>query len=87
MAPKLFVTGVSGYIGGQFLHDVTKKHPEYQIRALVRNAEQQVKVAAEFSSVQIVVGDLDSAKTLKEEAAKADVVLRTLPIPTSLQAR
>jgi N-acetyl-gamma-glutamylphosphate reductase len=76
MAPRIFMTGISGYIGGQVLHDITKRHPEYLIRGLVRTNEQQEKIAAKYPSVQTVIGDLDSADVLKAEATLADVVLR-----------
>jgi hypothetical protein len=79
MAPTIFITGISGYIGGQFLHDVSKKHPEYQIQGLVRTEEQQKKIASKYPSIQTVIGDLDSADVLNSEAAKADVILRTHP--------
>jgi hypothetical protein len=36
---------------------------------------QPVKKA--FPSIRIVLGDLDNSKVLEEEAAKADVVIRT----------
>ncbi len=77
MTPTIFITGISGYIGGQLLHDVFKKHPEYQIRGLVRTEDQQKQIALKYPSVQISIGDLDSAAILKAEAAKADVVLCT----------
>lgn len=76
MAPSIFITGISGYIGGQVLHDITIKHPEYQIRGLVRSRAQQNKMAAEYPSVQAVIGDLDSTGVLQAEAAQADIVLR-----------
>ena len=79
MAPTIFITGVSGYIGGQVLHDITEKHPEYQIRSLVRTDEQKQKIAAKYPSIQLAIGDLDSVEILKEEAAQADVVLRKYP--------
>jgi uncharacterized protein YbjT (DUF2867 family) len=79
MAPTIFITGITGYIGGQVLHDLTKKHPEYQIRGLVRTEEQQKKIAPKYPSVKTVIGDLDSADVLKAESAKADVVLRAHP--------
>jgi nucleoside-diphosphate-sugar epimerase len=81
MAPRIFVTGISGYIGGQLLHDITKKHPEYHVRGLVRTAEQQEKVFSKYPSVGTVIGDLDSAEILKVEAAQADVILRTYCLP------
>ena len=79
MTSTIFITGISGYIGGQFLHDVSKKHPEYQIRGLVRTEEQQKKIASKYPSVQTIIGDLDTAAILKAEATKADVILRTHP--------
>jgi uncharacterized protein YbjT (DUF2867 family) len=79
MAPKIFVTGISGYIGGQVLHDITRKHPEYQIRGLVRTKKQQQNIASKYPFITIVIGDLDSADILKVESAQADVVLRTPP--------
>ncbi|KAF4626324.1 hypothetical protein G7Y89_g11834 [Cudoniella acicularis] len=76
MAPRIFITGVSGYIGGQVLHDITAKHPGYQIRGLVRNEKQQEEITSKYPSVQTVVGTLDSTDILVEEAAQAAVVLQ-----------
>ncbi|KAE9368376.1 NAD(P)-binding protein [Stipitochalara longipes BDJ] len=76
MAPTIFITGVSGYIGGQILHDITRTHPSYQIRGLVRTSDQQKTIAAKYPSIHLVLGDLDSADILKTEAAKANVVLQ-----------
>lgn len=70
------MTGISGYIGSQVLHDISKKHPEYQLRGLVRTEEQRKKIATKYPSVKTVIGDLDSVDVLKIEAAQADVVLR-----------
>jgi hypothetical protein len=77
MVHIIFITGISGYIGGQVLHDITKKHPEYQVRGLVRTKEQQQQIASKYPFVKTVIGDLDSAEVLKAEAAQVDVVLRT----------
>jgi uncharacterized protein YbjT (DUF2867 family) len=74
MAPSLFLTGVTGYIGGDFLSLVTEKHPEYEITAIVRNSDKGAKVAAAYPKVKLVYGDLDSADVLEEEASKADIV-------------
>lgn len=76
MAPIIFITGISGYIGGQVLKDITAKHPEYQVRGLVRNEEQQQKIAKNYPLVPTIIGDLDSTEVLTAEASQADVVLR-----------
>ncbi|KAH0349127.1 NAD(P)-binding protein, partial [Aureobasidium melanogenum] len=71
---KLFVTGATGYIGGDALHAIVKAHPEYELTALVRNTDKGAQVAAEYPKVKLVYGDLDSSSLLEQEAKKADVV-------------
>ncbi|KAG9663007.1 NAD(P)-binding protein, partial [Aureobasidium melanogenum] len=71
---KLFVTGSTGYIGGDAIHAIVKAHPEYEITALVRNTDKGAQVAAEYPKVKLVYGDLDSSDLLEEESKKADVV-------------
>jgi len=46
--------------------------------ALVRTQEKADLVKKAFPHVRIVLGDLDNADLLKEEASKADIVLREL---------
>jgi uncharacterized protein YbjT (DUF2867 family) len=76
MSPTIFVTGVSGYIGGHIVAIMVKQHPEWQIVTLVRTEEQANIVKKTWPSVQTVIGDLDSHDVLVEQGAKADVVLR-----------
>jgi nucleoside-diphosphate-sugar epimerase len=68
-------TGATGYIGGEALQRLSQTHPEYSIRALVRDASKASIVKAAFPNVQIVEGDLDSAETIAREAAEAEIVL------------
>ena len=75
MAPSLFITGVTGYIGGDFLALVTESHPDWEITALVRNSDKGATVAQVYSKVKLVYGDLDATDLIAEEASKADVVL------------
>ena len=72
-------TGATGYIGGDALFSIAQAHPEYQITCLVRNSDKGSEVACQYSKVNLVYGDLDSVEVLKEEARKADVVLRRSP--------
>ena len=74
MAPKLFLTGTTGYIGGDFLYLVSEKHPDWEITALVRNSDKGAKVAAAYPKARLVYGDLSSTDLIEEEAAKADIV-------------
>ena len=75
MAPKVFLTGVTGYIGGDFFSIAIPKHPEWELTALVRNSDKGAKVAAAFPNVRLVYGDLDSVDLIEEETVKADIVM------------
>ncbi|MCJ1308035.1 hypothetical protein MMC25_001685 [Agyrium rufum] len=75
MAPKIFATGTTGYIGGDALVAIVEAHPDYDIACLVRNSDQGGQLTSKFSKIRCVYGDLDSADLITEEAKKADVVL------------
>ncbi|CAH0057632.1 unnamed protein product [Clonostachys solani] len=74
---KIFLTGASGYIGGDFLHLLNKLHPEYQVKALVRGAAkiEAVKGAFDSNQVQVVEGDLDNSSLISRQATGADIVV------------
>jgi nucleoside-diphosphate-sugar epimerase len=76
MSPVIFVTGVSGYIGGEVVDVFSKKHPEWKLVALVRNMEQSQIVKAKYPAVETVIGTLDDRDLLIEQGKRADVVLR-----------
>ncbi|KAI7101442.1 NAD(P)-binding protein [Hortaea werneckii] len=71
---KLFVTGATGFIGGDAFYAIANAHPEYEMTALVRNSEKGAQVAKEYPNVKLAYGDLDSTDLLEEEAKKADIV-------------
>ncbi|CZT17930.1 related to nucleoside-diphosphate-sugar epimerase [Ramularia collo-cygni] len=75
MAPKIFITGVTGYIAGDALHVLNNAHPEYEYTALVRSQEKADKVKSAYPKINIVLGGLDDSSLLEEEASKADIVL------------
>ena len=75
MAPRLFVLGATGYIGGDALYEIASKHPELEIAALVRNSDKGAQVASQHSKIRLVYGSLDDEAKLEEEAKKADIVL------------
>ncbi|EXJ92727.1 hypothetical protein A1O3_01279 [Capronia epimyces CBS 606.96] len=74
MAPKLLLTGTTGYIGGDFLYLVSQVHPDWEITCLVRNSDKGAKVAAVYPKVRLIYGDLDAVETIEEAAANADIV-------------
>ncbi|KAJ4982973.1 nucleoside-diphosphate-sugar epimerase [Stagonosporopsis vannaccii] len=75
MSARLFCTGLTGYIGGDFLHVVSSEHPEWQIRALCRDRSKGEKLKQIYPQVTPVLGDLSSLNIIEEEASKADVIL------------
>jgi NAD dependent epimerase/dehydratase family len=50
-------------------------HPDFQITALVRNSTSGSKIASHYSKIHLVYGDLDSYDSIRDEAAKADIVV------------
>jgi hypothetical protein len=69
-------TGVTGYIAGDALYALHQKHPDYEYAVLVRTQEKADVVKKAFPNVRTVLGGNDDSELLKEEAAKADIVLR-----------
>ncbi|KAF4912791.1 hypotheticall protein [Colletotrichum viniferum] len=74
-SPKVFITGATGYIGGDFLYAAYHAQPEWSFSALVRNHEKAAILREAFQNVRPVLGDLDSVDVLREEASAADIVL------------
>lgn len=84
---RIFITGVSGYIGGHTVSRILEAHPEWNIGVLVRNSDQQKKILARWPSIETVIGSLDDRDLLIEEGSKADVVLRTLNLNCDEKSR
>ncbi|KIW16591.1 hypothetical protein PV08_03779 [Exophiala spinifera] len=74
MPPKVFLTGTTGYIGGDFLYLVSERHPDWELTCLVRNSDKGAKIATVYPKVRLVYGDLDKVDLIEEEAANTDVV-------------
>ncbi|KAF4962589.1 hypothetical protein FSARC_9367 [Fusarium sarcochroum] len=68
-------TGASGYIGGDVLHQLLKSHPQYKVRALIRDATKGAAITKAYSQVQVVNGGLDDTELIAQEAKDADVVI------------
>ncbi|KAJ5979626.1 hypothetical protein N7481_006924 [Penicillium waksmanii] len=72
---RIFITGVSGYIGGDVLYRLSKSNLASSIVALVRNEARAGRVIEKYPSVIPLIGDLDSTAAIQNEASKADVIL------------
>ncbi|KAI1103610.1 NAD(P)-binding protein [Jackrogersella minutella] len=77
MPTKIFLTGATGYIGGDALYSLVKAHPEYEYTLLVRNEERGEPVAAAYPQARLVYGTLDDTAVIEKEAAAADIVVHT----------
>ncbi|CEJ90677.1 hypothetical protein VHEMI06444 [[Torrubiella] hemipterigena] len=72
---KIFITGASGYIGGQALYQITQDFPNAQITLLERLQEEADKIQLQYRSVKLVIAGLDDAAIIEHEAEQADIVL------------
>jgi uncharacterized protein YbjT (DUF2867 family) len=73
-------TGATGYVGGQVLHALQQSNSRYDISVLVRDAQKASKVSAAHPQVCIVLADLDNSSVIEDEARKANIVIRELPV-------
>ncbi|KAF2144334.1 uncharacterized protein K452DRAFT_296527 [Aplosporella prunicola CBS 121167] len=72
---KIFLTGASGYIGGEALHAIYNSHPEYNIAALVRDVGKAAQITKAYPNVRTILGDLGDSSLISDEVSKADIVL------------
>ncbi|KAF3797967.1 hypothetical protein GCG54_00003866 [Colletotrichum gloeosporioides] len=77
MAPKFFITGATGYIGGDALFHLAQQHPDLDFALLVRSEDKAKQVQSKYPNARIVLGNLDDADIIRRESALADVVLHT----------
>ncbi|KAJ5495054.1 hypothetical protein N7539_000170 [Penicillium diatomitis] len=71
---KVFLTGATGYIGGEVLYTVTNAHPDWEITTLVRTKKKADLVSSRYPNIHIVQGDLDSVELIEEQVKEADIV-------------
>src|SRR5262245_49922973 len=76
MAPRIFITGVTGYVGGDFLALIHHDRRSYDIRVLVRSSEQEHTVTSQFPAIHCVIASLQPYSLLVAEGEAADVVVQ-----------
>ncbi|PWW77366.1 NAD(P)-binding protein [Tuber magnatum] len=74
---RIFITGATGYIGGNVLDELVAKYPTYVITALARTETAAAALSKKYPTIRIAMGDLDSITVLETESEKADVVIHT----------
>ncbi|KAF5009414.1 hypothetical protein FDECE_4346 [Fusarium decemcellulare] len=72
---KIFLTGTSGYIGGQVLYDLVAGHPEYEITTVVRSSASAKRIEEAYPKVRVLQGDFDDVELIEREASQANIVL------------
>ncbi|KAI8719328.1 NAD(P)-bd-dom domain-containing protein [Fusarium sp. LHS14.1] len=77
MAPKIFLTGVTGFIGGAAFAKIYEKHPDYEYKLFVRSEQRAKAVSEKYPDVKFVYGDLNSTDVIEKAAAEADIVIHT----------
>ncbi|KXX74120.1 dTDP-4-oxo-6-deoxy-D-allose reductase [Madurella mycetomatis] len=73
----IFITGVTGFVGGTILEKITGAlgHRQCTISVLVRQASDIRKIQHAFPSVKCIHGDLEDAPGLRIAAFNADMVI------------
>ena len=79
MSAKVFLTGATGYIGGDALYDISRAYPNLELALLVRSREKAEAVQTQYPKARIVLGGLDDSEIIQKEAAWADIVIRGSP--------
>lgn len=77
MAPKVFLTGATGYIGGTAHAQIAEAHPDWEFTLLVRNEERAKPIKDKYPKTKFVYGGLDDAELVQKAAAEADIVVHT----------
>ncbi|KAM0193767.1 hypothetical protein ACHAPI_007417 [Fusarium lateritium] len=71
----VFLTGVTGFIGGTILSCLSKAHPSVHIKALIREERDAQKLQSVYSNLTPIIGELSSLSLLISTAAEADFII------------
>lgn len=76
MGTKVFITGATGYIGGDALFHLYHENPNLDLALLVRSKDKAKTVKIKYPEARIVLGSLEDSDIIRREAAWADIVFR-----------
>ncbi|KAL4731024.1 hypothetical protein ACLX1H_003066 [Fusarium chlamydosporum] len=77
MASKnVFITGTTGFIGGDAFYALTKAQPSWKYTVLVRSEDKGKEVQRQYPEVKLAIGSLDDSEVIKKAASEADIVIR-----------
>ncbi|KAL4887809.1 hypothetical protein BDV59DRAFT_211989 [Aspergillus ambiguus] len=72
---RVFLTGASGYVGGDVLHLLRSRHPEYRYSVLLRDSGKAASISKTYPDIRVVLGDLDAASLIEEEVRQSDIII------------
>ncbi|PYI03977.1 NAD(P)-binding protein [Aspergillus sclerotiicarbonarius CBS 121057] len=72
---RVFITGATGYIGGDVLSQLQPQYPETIFRILVRTEDKAKQIQSQYPGVQLIHGDLSDTALLQQESADADIII------------
>jgi nucleoside-diphosphate-sugar epimerase len=73
--PRIFLTGVTGFVGGSILSSLHKAHPDIHITALVRSEADAKALQAAYLNFTPIIGTLSLLPLLRSAAAASDFVI------------
>ncbi|RDW84035.1 NAD(P)-binding protein [Aspergillus mulundensis] len=82
---KIFLTGATGYIGGDILYQLNEQYPDFTYALLIRSEDKAKTVRSRYPKARIVSGGNDDAAALEREAAWADVVIREFSVLVTIR--
>ncbi|KAL2870582.1 uncharacterized protein BJX67DRAFT_377936 [Aspergillus lucknowensis] len=79
-SPKIFITGASGYVGGDVLHALLSAHPDWErsITVLLRNRSQESAFRTRYPALNLIFAtydDREGTAAIEDEVAKNELVL------------
>ncbi|KAM5526269.1 hypothetical protein FOXYSP1_02313, partial [Fusarium oxysporum f. sp. phaseoli] len=76
-AKSIFITGTTGFIGGDAFYALHKAHPDWKYTILVRSEDKGKDVQKQYPDVKLAIGSLDDSKVIEKAASEADIVIHT----------
>ncbi|KAI5457812.1 hypothetical protein BGZ63DRAFT_494006 [Mariannaea sp. PMI_226] len=76
-AKKVFLTGATGFIGGDAFYALHQANPNWEFSLLVRSEDKGKPIKSAYPNVKLVIGSLDDFEVIEDAARKADIVVHT----------
>jgi nucleoside-diphosphate-sugar epimerase len=74
-SPCVFLTGVTGFVGGTILSCLYKAHPSIRVKALIRREGDAKELQSVYPNLTPIIGELSSLSLLTSTAADTDFVI------------